>query len=341
MRALVAVLAFALLTACGPVTTAPQPSSAPASTSEAAPTTTETPPTTTAGQPTATVLPGPTTTTLIPTPTVTAQPPTTVVVPPPVTVIPAPTTTTVVPAPPAGRTYPDHSGDISTTFWVGELFNAKAADGSQVCSTYDSQWAAHWSGGVKTGTAPSGTDCEGSPTGGCDGVPGAKGTCSTEARKADNGYFPTSSKVTPRENPFYLDLPFDDVNDSTAFKSRCQVIPWANDAGYAGHCTDTNFSYMKNRWVRITGPTGAVCYGQIEDAGPGTYHDTAYVFGANNAKPANHQYNGAGMDVSPALNGCLRFADPDGEDDLVSWSFVNAPPPGPWAKVVTTSGVTK
>jgi hypothetical protein len=276
--------------------------------------------------------------------TSTAAPaPSTVVPIPPVTSTPVPTSTptpTITPIP-AGRVYPIHSGDISTTFWVGEIFNPKIPDGSQVCSTYDSQWAYHWSG-VKTGVAGSGTDCAGSPTGGCDGVPGA-GKCSTEARHPENGFYPTHSTVTPRENPFYLDIPFDDINDPTAFKTRCQVIPWANDAGYAGHCTDAKFSYMKNRWLKITGPTGAVCYGQVEDAGPSSgsaYHDAAYVFGANNAKPANREFNGAGMDVSPALNGCLKFAELDGENDHVSWQFVDSPPPGPWTKLVTTSGVT-
>lgn len=244
------------------------------------------------------------------------------------------------PPPPAphGRAYPVHTGVVSTTFWVGEIFDANRPDGSQVCSTYDSQWAAHWSGGVKTGTAGSGTDCEGSPTGGCDGVP-AVNKCDTEARKADNGYFPTSSAVTPKENPFYLDLPYDDINNPAAFKDRCQVVPWANDPGYAGHCTDQNFSYMKDRWVKIMA-NGQTCYGQIEDAGPGTYHDVAYVFGTTNAKPANREFNSAGMDVSPALTGCLGFKELDGENNVVSWQFVDQPPVGPWTKVVTTSGVT-
>lgn len=332
MRALVAALAFALLTACGPVTTTPEPSSAPASTSETAPTTTEVPPTTTAEQPTATMLPGPTTTTLIPTPTVTAQPP-------PVTVTPSPTTTTVVPAPPAGRAYPWHTNIVSTTFWVGEIFDASIPDGSQVCSTYDSQWALHW-GGIKTGVAGKGTDCEGSPTGSCDGVPG-KSTCATEVRKAPD-FWPT--KVTPRENPFYLDLPFDDMNDSTGFKTRCTVIPWAKDD--PAHCDDTKNSYMKNRWVHLVGASGRDCYGQIEDAGPSSgsaYHDSDYVFGTNDARPANKKFGAAGADVSPALNGCLGFAELDGDGDHIRWQFVDVSdvPPGPWTKVVTTSGVTK
>ncbi len=181
--------------------------------------------------------------------------------------------------------------------------------------------------------------CPGSIVGGCDGVSGSGGGCATERRTAANGYFPT--RVVPRENPFYLDLPFDDVNDKVAFAERCKVIPWAHAPGYAGRCADHGFSYMKNRWVRVVGPTGKVCYGQIEDAGPShgsLYHDAAYVFGAANARPVQGEFNDAGMDVSPALNGCLGFAELDGDGDRVAWQFVDAGrvPSGPWSRVVTT-----
>ena len=215
------------------------------------------------------------------------------------------------------RNYPIHTGIVSTTFWVGEIFDPTAADGSQMYSTYDGDWFAHY--------------------GGCDGV-ASRGGCSTERRTSTNAYFPT--RMSPRENPFYLDLPFDDVNDRQAFARRAQVIPWANDPGYAGHANDTDFTYIKNRWVQIS--KGAkTCYGQIQDAGPGQYNDATYVFGATNARPQNQRYGGAGMDVSPALNGCLGFADLDGDQDVVSWRFVEAGavPAGPWKRLVTTSGL--
>ena len=100
--------------------------------------------------------------------------------------------------------------------------------------------------------------------GGCDGVV-TYGKCETERRVPANGFFPT--RMTPRENPFYLDLPFDDVNNAAAFSQRAQLIPWADDPGYAGHAHDPAFSYMKNRWVELM-RDGRTCYGQIEDAGP-------------------------------------------------------------------------
>ena len=117
-------------------------------------------------------------------------------------------------AKPRGRRYPLHTGIVATTFWVGEIFDPHSPNGSQVISTYDARWMHHY--------------------GGCDGVVTA-GRCETERRVAANGFFPT--RMTPRENPFYLDLPFDDVNNAAAFSQRAQVIPWADDPGYAGHAT--------------------------------------------------------------------------------------------------------
>ena len=102
------------------------------------------------------------------------------------------------------------------------------------------------------------------------------GTCETETRTPGNGYFPTSMK--PQQNPFYLDLPFDDMNDPNAAAIRSDVIPWAHDAAYTALAADPNSSLMKNRWVQITSH-GQTCYGQIEDAGPGVYDDANYVFG--------------------------------------------------------------
>lgn len=245
-------------------------------------------------------------------------------------------------AAPAATKYPLHTNVVSTTFWVGEIFNASLADGSQVCSTYNGQWAFQHTG-INAGTTPdSASGCPGSIYGGCDGVSSGSGSsfaCATEARDASNGYFP-KNQPAPLENPFYLDLPYDDVNDSKAFAERASVIPWARDSAYAGREQDRSFSYMKNQWVRIR-KGNQECYGQIQDAGPGQYHDKEYVFGSNDARPANKEFNGAGMDVSPALNACLGFEDVNGESDTVDWQFVTRDqvPDGPWLDIVTTSQV--
>jgi hypothetical protein len=257
-------------------------------------------------------------------------------------------------APPA-PTYPNHTNIVATTFWVGEVFNSQLTDGSQVCSAYDGEWAKRWSANEPViGNAPAGTDCEGSPVGGCDGVYGgttvATFTCETQIRTSANNYFPTGPNTqTPAENPFYLDLPYDDVLDPVAFAERCSVIPWAAavNAQLGNKCTDQNFSYMKNRWVKFTNGSN-VCYGQVQDAGPSTgtnYHDKAYVFGANDARPLNQEYSGdptqgAGADISPALVGCLGFTNINGDTNHVNWQFVERSqvPNGPWTIIETTSG---
>lgn len=97
---------------------------------------------------------------------------------------------------------------------------------------------------------------------------------------------------------------------------------------------------MKNRWVKLT-KGGRTCYGQIEDAGPGQYDDGAYVFGSDDRRPLNQLYNNAGLDVSPALNGCLGYSDLNGDNDKVDWQFVDdsAVPNGPWKRLITTQGV--
>lgn len=218
---------------------------------------------------------------------------------------------------PVNRDYPWHTDIVATVFWVGEILDPNASDGSQEISTYDSNWMANY--------------------GGCDGVI-IKGSCETEPRFASNDYFPSS--MEPQQNPFYLDLPFDDINNQNAFEERGSVIPWANDAGYAGREDDRTFSYMKNRWVRME-KDGATCYGQIQDAGPGVYDDSGYVFGNNDPRPANTKFNGAGMDVSPALAGCLGFEDLNSAQARVDWRFVEQSqvPEGPWTKIVTTAPV--
>lgn len=217
------------------------------------------------------------------------------------------------PAEARGRTYPTHTGIVATTFWVGEIFDARAADGSQRISTYDDNWYANY--------------------GGCDGVVVAR-TCRTEKRLASNGWFPRH--MTPKQNPFYLDLPYDDLNDRAGFRYRGRHIPWAKDAAYRPYIKDRRVSLMKDRWVRIWRGS-RVCYGQIQDAGPGQYHNARYVFGTKNARPRNKRYNRAGMDVSPALNGCLGFRSLNGDGDKVNWRFVEASavPPGPWTTIVT------
>ncbi|TAH35449.1 hypothetical protein EYC59_02300 [Candidatus Saccharibacteria bacterium] len=250
-----------------------------------------------------------------------------------------------------GRVYPIHTNIVSTMFWVGEAFQ-DTADGSQVCSAYDSEWQYSFFH-MNTGTNNT-QGCNGAPLGGCDAkLTNAGGKCSSpnataSLRTPANNYTPPAGSPTIYENPFYLDLPYDDYNSSgggetTGYSRRCTDIPWANDPGYAGKCTNRSFSYMKNRWVKMW-VGSKVCYGQIEDAGPadsgngnGNYADYPYVFGTNDARPYNQSYGGAGADVSPALGSCLGMAFDD--SITLSWQFVDDVdvPAGPWKTLVTTS----
>lgn len=215
--------------------------------------------------------------------------------------------------PPSGGAYPWHTDIVATVFWVGEIFDPNAADGSQVVSAYDDAWEQHY--------------------GGCDGST-ASGGCQTIPTDAAQGYFPT--QMTPHENPFYLDLPYADFDGARPKPGRTQAIPWARGQPDPG----PGVSLMKNRWVRLL-RDGRTCYGQIEDAGPGQYDDVAYVFGANDARPRNRRFNGAGMDVSPALRDCLGFVGLDTDENRVDWQFVEIAdvPDGPWKRLVTTSQV--
>lgn len=177
---------------------------------------------------------------------------------------------------------PWHHDIVATNFWVGEILDPNADDGSQEISAYDPNWMANY--------------------GGCDGIV-THGVCGFEYRSADNGFYP--KHMTPKQNPFYLDLPLEDQG------------------------------LMQHRWVQLE-KNGHTCYGQVEDAGPAVYDDRDYVLGT--ARPKNTRFNGAGMDVSPALHGCLGFtAGPDGASDRVSWRFVDRAdvPDGPWTKIVT------
>jgi hypothetical protein len=181
-------------------------------------------------------------------------------------------------APAQAEDNPWHTNIMATTFYVGEIIGSGPND-SQEISAYDPHWMANY--------------------GGCDGFRDARGVCQFEYRDASNGYFP--KHMTPKQNPFYLDLPVSDRS-------------------------------LKNRWVEIQGPGGGTCFGQIEDAGPAVYDDRAYVFGTDDRRPRNKIADNAGMDVSPALNGCLGFSSRDGR---INWRFVDSPPAGPWTRIAT------
>jgi len=158
-----------------------------------------------------------------------------------------------------------------------------------------------------------------------------------------NNYLPT---FTPKENPFYLALPYTDIGPDGAHKTE---IPWYDSKLDAGD----GYSFVKNRWVEIK-RGDKTCYGQWEDSltpdivdpatGKRTGYDKPiyfdYVFGT---APATRP----GIDVSPALSDCLGMDDKTDtvfghSDGLVSWRFVNENevPNGAWKNIITATPVS-
>jgi len=236
--------------------------------------------------------------------TLTPTPTPTLMLAPTKTPTPIPTATaTPIPNP---FLYPLHTNITATVFWVGEPVGNGSSEDNAI-SAYDDFWQTSY--------------------GGYDDY--------SYIRTLANNYFPTT--FTPKENPFYLDLPYDDLNVGANFNTRTSIIPWA-----IGQSNPRNYSFIKNHWVKIQKGT-AVCYGQIEDAGPYVYNDANYVFGANDARPVSTQAKNAGMDVSPALRDCLGFTGLNNADNKVNWQFVNESdvPFGPWKIIITTSQVNQ
>ncbi|MBI2760143.1 MAG: hypothetical protein HYX51_01790 [Chloroflexi bacterium] len=150
-----------------------------------------------------------------------------------------------------------------------------------------------------------------------------------------NGYWPVG--FTPKENPFYFDLPYNDFNNNGARRANAaSVVPWAKEKTSWG----PRESMLKNRWAKFT-RNGRTCYAQWEDSGPYVYDDATYVFGSNDARPRSQEANNAGADVSPAVRDCLGFNGLNNADNKVDWQFVDGGdvPAGPWKQIVTTSQV--
>lgn len=177
----------------------------------------------------------------------------------------------------------------TTVFWIGE----KPTENNPVpnhASSWDQKWAKHY--------------------GGYD----------NPSPKARKGFLPAD--FTPRENPFYVALPYNDLAQNGHKKEASKLIPW-----YQEEFTSRWKSVCKGRWIAIR-KGDRVCYAQWEDAGPFTTDDSDYVFGDARPKPnANHN---AGLDVSPAVRDYLGL---DG-DDKTDWKFVDFEeiPEGPWSE---------
>lgn len=180
---------------------------------------------------------------------------------------------------------------FTTLFWAGEGADASNGYISNVPSYWDEKWGEHFGG-----------------------VDDPEDRC---------GYRPCS--FVPKENPFYVALPYGEYG-SSGLKASAKNVPW--------YSAGSSAPLLKNRWVEVA-YRDSVCYGQWQDVGPFEEDDFAYVFG--NAAPKNTYGVKAGLDVSPALYDCLGMTT----NATTEWRFVDAAdvPDGPWKETVTTSGI--
>jgi hypothetical protein len=180
-------------------------------------------------------------------------------------------------------------GIATTVFWIGE----QASAGNPV-SNDKSAWDGGWISSYGGMDSPNSVD--------------------------RSNFAPTN--FIPRQNPFYVALPYNDIDDHHTKPETPQVIPW-----FKSCFVRDGQSVCKGRWVAIR-HGNKVCYAQWEDVGPFQTDHWQYVFG--DERPRANRNRDAGLDVSPAVRDYLTL----GNIDLCDWKFVEFPhvPAGPWAK---------
>lgn len=128
---------------------------------------------------------------------------------------------------------------------------------------------------------------------------------------------------TPKLNPFYVALPYNDVVGSKVHKPEApRVIPWFHRYKPAPGKT-----VCKGRWIQIWNGKRS-CFAQWEDCGPWVTDDWEYVF--TGKAPKNSENGAAGIDISPSVRDYLQL----NSGQKVHWRFVEAGqvPGGPWKK---------
>jgi hypothetical protein len=190
---------------------------------------------------------------------------------------------------PAER-YPWKKEIVTTVFWIGEKPTANNPVPNR-SSSWDGNWTKNY--------------------GGYD-----------DPEKSHRHNF-APVKFTPRQNPFYCALPYNDKAKEGHRPEAPRVVPWFAEA-YQGPGVST----CKGRWIAIR-KGNKVAYAQWEDAGPFRTDHWQYVFG--NERPKPNLNKGAGLDVSPAVRDYLGID----ETDVTDWKFVDFSevPHGPWSKL--------
>lgn len=185
--------------------------------------------------------------------------------------------------------YPWKRNIVTTVFWVGEQPTANNPV-PNTKSSWDQNWVANF--------------------GGYDNP--------DPSQRRD--YIPI--RFVPRQNPFYIALPYNDTTRGTTKPEARRVIPWFREA-----FEREGRSVCKGRWVAIR-HKNRIAYAQWEDCGPFRTDHYQYVFGNERPRPNINQ--GAGLDVSPAVRDYLGMSG----KDVCDWKFVEFKdvPLGPWAK---------
>lgn len=177
--------------------------------------------------------------------------------------------------------YPWKLSIVSTVFWIGE----RSSPGN-LRSAWDAHWLANY-GGV-------------------------------DDPKARTGFQP--AQFVPRQNPFYVALPYGDMEDGRLKAEAATVVPW-----FMQSFRGPGKSVCQGRWIAIRHGL-KTCYAQWEDVGPFRTDHWQYVFG--DERPAPNANRGAGIDLSPAVRDYLGLNG----IDAVDWRFVDERqvPRGPW-----------
>lgn len=189
--------------------------------------------------------------------------------------------------------YPWKTDITTTVFWVGEGSTAASAT-----TNYGSSWDVSW---LQT-------------FGGLD----------DPDKRSD--YRPAN--FVPKQNPFYVALPYNDcVNSSATKKDAANVVPWFRQV-----FKKPGQSVCRDHWIAIR-HGDRICYAQWSDCGPFLTDDAKYVFG--DARPSNPHNGAAGLDISPAVRDYLNFKSGEKTD----WRFVdvNEVPDGPWKTLGTNN----
>lgn len=185
--------------------------------------------------------------------------------------------------------YPWKLDIVATVFWVGEQPTENNPTPNDK-SSWDTQWMQNF--------------------GGYD---------DPDPTKRTDNFTPVG--FTPKQNPFYVALPYNDCIDYNSHKPEAsRVIPW-----FKQKFVRSGKTVLKGQWIAIR-YGNRVCYAQWEDCGPFVTDDHDYVFG--NSRPKNTSNRGAGIDISPGVRDYLGISS-SGRCD---WRFVDVSevPAGPW-----------